>query len=138
MISFSMKTKFLTFFTLIALAGVFSIIGSWVIQYRLNAGDVNFLRAAFQIALLAVALYFLWQKSTPGYILAILYGVGNLVISGLAVLGYLTLWNSGAEFPANSLVINSIVAITALSALIVFLLDYLDYQKRRISVNDDK
>ncbi len=113
------------------LTGVFSVIGSWVIQERLN-GDVNYYRAAFQIVLLAVTLYLLWRRSTPGYILAVIYSVGNLVISAFAVFGYISLWRSGAETPMNSLVISSIVVITALVALVVFSLDYLDYRQRRI------
>lgn len=130
MITLSMKTKLLIFFVLITLAGIFSIAGSWIVQYRLG-GEVNFFRAAFQIVLFVVTLYLLWQKSTPGYILAILYVAGNLVISAFAVFGYLTLWNATVEVPMNSLIVNFIVILTTFSSLVVFLFGYMDYRKRK-------
>lgn len=127
----SMKNKFLIFFTLISVIGAASLSGDWTVQYRVHGG-IDALRALFEVMFMIIVLYLLWHKTNIGYILSLIYAAGNLVLSSLVLFEYLTLWRAGSSIYADSLVLSFVVIISAVSALILFVFDYLDYLKRRV------
>ena len=125
----TLKSKFLAFFILISFAGILSTVESLLIQYRLNS-EIDFPRVGFDLVLLTATLYFLWQRSTPGYILAIYYVLINFALSGYSIYRYTILLKSGVQLPIN-LPINLLVLTVTTSTLILFLLDYIVYRKKR-------
>jgi len=126
-----MKTKFLTFFSLIAFVGLLSIIDSWILQYQAH-GEISFYRVLFQVCLLALVLYLLWKRSVQSYILAVFYTVANAGLYGYELMQFFVFRNLQAELPESATVVSIVLIIAAVSALTLFVFDYLDYRKRRI------
>lgn len=125
-----MRTKFLTFFSVVAFVAVLSVLDSWIQQIR---GEVSFLRTTFQVGLVALLLYLLWGRSTPGYVLGVGYAVANAILYGYELVQYFFLGNAAAKLPASATVVSVILIFSTALALILLALDYLDYRKRRIS-----
>lgn len=130
-----MKTKFLIFFSLIGLMGFFSICDSWIIQYQLHGG-INLERSIFQICLLAFVLYMLWRRSNPSYVLALFYMVGHATIYGYELAQFFVLGNAQAQLPTSATVMSVLLILGAIAALTLFVLDYLDYRKRRVPIDE--
>jgi hypothetical protein len=125
----NMRTKFLTFFSLVTFAAVLSILDSWIIQQQLH-GEINVLRAAFQIALAAWILYLLWFRSASGYVLALAYVVADAIIYGYELVQFYVLGNPSAALPTGAVISSALLILSAILAIIVFGLDYLDYRNR--------
>jgi len=127
----NMRTKFLTFFSLVAFASMLSILDSWIIQHQLR-GEVSFLRATFQIALAVWILYLLWHRSSAGYVLALAYIVADAIIYGYELVQFYVLGNPSAALPAGAVIVSTLLVLSAVLAVIIFGLDYFDYRRRRI------
>lgn len=130
-----MKTRFIIYLSLIVLTGVLGMIESLVTQYQIYA-DVSFGRLVFQLLLVIATVYLLLGRSTAGYILATFFAAAHLWLSAYKLFVYGVLWRAGTELSIlqiNSAALSVVVVITGGSALILFLLDYLDYRRRRIS-----
>jgi len=129
-----MKIKFKTFFALVALTGILSISDSWIIQSQLHGG-IDPARAIFQIGFFALILYMLWKRSTPSYVVAAFYVVGNAAIYGYELAQFFILGNLLAKLPTSATIVSVLLIFAALSAIILFALDYLDYRKRRVPID---
>jgi hypothetical protein len=130
----NVKARFLTFFSLIGLTGVLSILDSWLIQSQVH-GQINLARAVFQICLLALVLYLLWGRKNPAYILSVFYVVGNAALYGYELIQFFVLGNLDAKLPTSATVISALLILAAISSMTLFALDYLDYRKRRVPVD---
>lgn len=125
-----MKTKFLVFFSLIALASILSTLDSWIIQYQLH-GEVSSARAIFQICLVALVLYLLWRRSTLSYILATAYVLANAVLYGYELTNFFVSGSAAAPLSVGVIVVSAILIASTAAALVLLALDYLDYRVRR-------
>lgn len=130
----SMETKFKTFFYLVVLTGVLSIADSWIVQSQLHGG-VSSTHALLQIGLLLLVMFLLWKRSTPSYILAVFYTVGNAAVYGYELVQFFILGNSQAQLPTSATILSGLLVLSALSAVAIFALDYLDYRKRRVPID---
>ena len=130
-----MKTKFLTFFSLIGLTGVLSVCNSWIIQQQLNGG-IDPSRAIFQVCLLVFVLYLLCKRSNSSYILAIIYAFGYAALFGYELVQFFVLGNTHAQLPTSATIISVLLILATVAALTLFALDYLDYRKRRVPVDE--
>jgi hypothetical protein len=125
-----MRTKFIIFFSLIAAVMTLSTLNSWIIQAQFDGG-VNLVRAAFQIALVVLILYALWQRAMAAFMLAVLYTVSVSLVYGYELCLYFLLGDISAKLPTRSVIINSLLIVATLLAVVLIGLDYADYRKRR-------
>lgn len=130
-----MKAKFLTFFSLIGFTGVLSICNSWILQYQ-SYGGISPARTIFQICLLGFILYFLWKRSNQSYVLAVLYALGYAGLYGYELLQFFIFGNVQAQLPKSATIISVLLILATVAALTLFALDYLDYRKRRVPVDE--
>jgi hypothetical protein len=127
-----MRTKFLSFFTLIAFASAASILNSWIIQHQFHGG-INFARAISQIILIGLILYTLWwHRGIPSYILALGYAIGESLLYGYELTLYFLLGDNSAKLPTSSVIVSLLIIVATLLAVVLIGLDYFDYRKRQI------
>src|SRR5713101_1851770 len=129
-----MKTKFIIFFSLVALAAILSVLDSWIIQYE-SHGVINVIRAIGQVALVALILCPLWRRSMPSYVLALGYAISVAILYGYELTLYFLLGNIEARLPTSATIISVLLILSTVCALIILLLDYVDYRSRRVSTN---
>jgi len=129
-----MKIKFLSFFSLVACVGILSLLNSWLIQQQVH-GEINFMRAIFQVALIILVLYLLWGRSNPGYVLAVIYVIANAVLYGYELFQYFILGNVEAKLSVSATLISGLIIFSAVAALILFAMDYIDYRKRSVDAS---
>src|SRR5213593_653694 len=105
-----MRIKFLTFFTLIAIATVLSTLNSWIIQYQFHGG-INFARAVFQITLMGLILYTLWwHRGIPSYILALGYAIAGSLLYGHELTLYF-LGDISAKLPTSFVILSLLLIV---------------------------
>lgn len=71
----------------------------------------------------------------PGYILAVFYILGNAGLYGYELAQFYILGNTQAQLPASATIISFLMILAALAAIVIFALDYSDYLKRRVPID---
>jgi hypothetical protein len=129
-----MRTKFLIFFSLTTLAAILAIVNSLIIQSQVY-GKIDFGQDAFKIALVGWILYLLWRRSGSGYVLALAYTISVSMLYGYELALYFGLGNMSAKLPTGAAIVSALLILATISALILFGLDYLDYRKHRVPID---